>query len=313
LIGRDLLLDLIDAVVDEDGPRAFAMTDRAVESGHDLRLIVRELSRVVRDLMMLSVDPSRAGDGELAEGEVERLTALAKRFSREDLIRAFDLLTEAEQEIKVASHPRYYLEMALLRWMHLRKLVPLMELLEGGGSGAPARSAPAPTRGAIAPTKSAIAPTSHRIAPSSDTIAPTPKTEFVPPTDASALTNGLKDRLLAEVRSAKNTLYSLAIAQAQRIDVTDERITFTFASNQNVARGQLEQNREWLEGVAERLSGRRIPVSAVQSEAQAAPAAGTPPAASPPKRDLKAEARSSPGVQALLEVFPAEIRDVEEM
>ena len=40
LVGRDLLFDLIEAVVDEDGPRAFALADRAVESGHDLRLVV---------------------------------------------------------------------------------------------------------------------------------------------------------------------------------------------------------------------------------------------------------------------------------
>ena len=41
-----------------------------------------------------------------------------------------------------------------------------------------------------------------------------------------------------------------------------------------------------------------------------------PKAAAPagsPKRDLKAEALESTGVQALLDVFPAEIRDVEEM
>jgi hypothetical protein len=31
------------------------------------------------------------------------------------------------------------------------------------------------------------------------------------------------------------------------------------------------------------------------------------------KRDLKAEAMSSTAVQAMLDVFPAEIRDVEEM
>ena len=41
-----------------------------------------------------------------------------------------------------------------------------------------------------------------------------------------------------------------------------------------------------------------------------APAAASPDAA---KRDLKAEALSSSGVQAMLDVFPAEIRDVEEL
>src|SRR3954470_5850912 len=142
LVGRDLLFDLIEAVVDEDGPRAFALADRAVESGHDLKLVCRELSRVVRDLMLVAVDPSRAGDGELAESERERLTQLAGRFSREDLMRAFDLLGKAEFEIRNASHPRYYFEMVLLRWMHLRKLVPLSELLLGGNvQGAPVQGA----------------------------------------------------------------------------------------------------------------------------------------------------------------------------
>ena len=56
-------------------------------------------------------------------------------------MRAFDLLSTAEQEIREVSHPRYYFEMALLRWMHLRKLVPLAELMEslkgaGGIKGA---------------------------------------------------------------------------------------------------------------------------------------------------------------------------------
>src|SRR5688572_26626012 len=51
LVGRDLLFELIEAVAEEDGPRAFALADRAVESGNDLKLVVRELSRVVRDIM----------------------------------------------------------------------------------------------------------------------------------------------------------------------------------------------------------------------------------------------------------------------
>ena len=161
LVGRDLLLDLVDAVVEEDAPRAFTLADRAVESGHDLRLVLRELTRVVRDLMIVSVDPSRAGDGEIAGDERERLTTLAKRFSREDMMRAFDLLAKAEQEIRTASHPRYHFEMALLRWMHLRKLVPLADRLAGGGSGG-AAAVPRPAAGRV---PAAAAPPSRATEP----------------------------------------------------------------------------------------------------------------------------------------------------
>src|SRR5947209_2599055 len=68
LVGRELLLDTLQAVADEDAPAAFALAARAVEMGYDLRAVCRELSRVVRDLLVLSVDPSRIGDPALAGG-----------------------------------------------------------------------------------------------------------------------------------------------------------------------------------------------------------------------------------------------------
>src|SRR5262249_42718335 len=97
LVGRDLLLDTLAAVADEDAPAAFALAARAVEIGYDLRAVCRELSRVVRDLVVINVDATRINDPEIAgEAERDRLQALAGRFSREDLLRAFDLLTKAE-------------------------------------------------------------------------------------------------------------------------------------------------------------------------------------------------------------------------
>src|SRR5260370_21689039 len=139
LVGRDLLLDTLQAVADQDAPASFALAARAVEMGYDLRAVCRELSRVVRDVLVLSVDPSRIGDPEIAgEGERDRLKALVARFSREDLLRAFDLLTRAEQDIKSAAQPRYHLEMALLRWIHTRKLVSIEDLI--AGAGAPERT-----------------------------------------------------------------------------------------------------------------------------------------------------------------------------
>jgi DNA polymerase III subunit gamma/tau len=66
LVGRDLLLDTLQAVADEDAAQAFALAARAVEMGYDLRAVCRELARVVRDLLVLSVDPTRLSDPEIA-------------------------------------------------------------------------------------------------------------------------------------------------------------------------------------------------------------------------------------------------------
>src|SRR5439155_11968338 len=64
LVGRDLVLHIATAVADETAASAFELAGRAVEMGYDLRLVCRELSRVVRDLLVLSVDPSRITDPE---------------------------------------------------------------------------------------------------------------------------------------------------------------------------------------------------------------------------------------------------------
>jgi DNA polymerase-3 subunit gamma/tau len=321
LVGRDLLLDLLQSVVDEDGPRAFALADRAVESGHDLKLVCRELSRVVRDMMLLSVDPARAGDGELGEGERERLTELGRRFSREDMMRAFDLLSKAEQEIRTAAHPRYYFEMVLLRWMHLRKLVPLADLLDQMGGGGAARVSPPRVSAPVPPAaKAPIAPAAAKapLAPAAKApIAPTAKAPIAPAAQPTIAPN-VKDALLAEIKAGKPFFYNTVVAQAQKIETSGDRVTFVFSPTHRALREQFEQSRAWVETTAERVVGRRVMVESTQGAAAAAgSAADTAPRADSgggtDKRDLKADAMNSSAIQAVLEVFPAEIRDVEEM
>jgi hypothetical protein len=140
------------------------------------------------------------------------------------------------------------------------------------------------------------------------------------PASANAPSSQFKDALLAEIRGGKTFFYNTVIAQAQSIDVSGDKVTFAFLPTHRALREQLEQNRPWVEAAAERVAGRKIAVASVQVEtAGAAPAAnGAKPEAPEPaspngKRDLKAEAMSSAAVQAVLDVFPGEIKDVEEL
>lgn len=348
LVGRDMLLGVLQAVSDEDAVAAFALAGRAVEMGYDLRLVCRELSRVVRDLLVLSIDPSRAADPEIAgEGERDRLLALATRFSREDLLRSFDLLTRAETDIRGAAQPRYHLEMALLRWIHLRKLVPIEELIQSAGSGggpvrSPAGGGPSSLRSAMpAAGPSRLAPTpasspaqrpTTSAAPSSPRPAavPSPSQSRQPaaapraaasepltqvPAQGGLGGSALKDAVLNEARTTSRMMYNTLLVQAQKIEVLGDRLILTFAASFKYG-PTFEKYKTALEGIASKLSGRKITVEADGSGAEV-PAEGAPkarPAADAGKQAaLKEQALADAGVQALLEVFPAEIRDVEEM
>jgi DNA polymerase-3 subunit gamma/tau len=298
LVGRDLLLDVLQAVADENGAAAFVLAGRAVEAGYDLRTVCRELSRVVRDMLVLSIDATRRTDPEIApEGDRERLLALVSRFSREDLLRAFEVLTRAEADIRVAAEPRYHLEMALLRWIHLRKLVPLAELIErlDRGAGAPPSSR---SRGAgLSPSSrgAGVPPVEHRTGvpppPSRGAgVPPADPAAGVPPASSpSSRGAGVppavqfdRQAFLAAIQRTRAVFYNTVVAQAQRIEADGDRILFTFLPTHRILREQVEQNRALLESLAAQVAGRKMAVAAVSANGEAngdRPAATAPPAA----------------------------------
>jgi DNA polymerase-3 subunit gamma/tau len=361
LVRRDLLFDVADAVAREDGAAAFELAARAVESGYDLRLVLRELARLTRDILVVNVDSKRLTDPELAaESERDRLRTLAGKFSVEDLMRAFEVLTKAEFDIKSSAYPRYHLEMALLRWIHLRQLVPISDLIEslekgaspagrsqmaGNAPSASTRSLPASTPQARTPVPSA-APRPVVAAPPSTAVepptrpAPPPRSPSVAAATVKAVEARtgtekatvaaaeampdvqavapelLKDAFLNEVRKSKKFFYGTVVAQAQRIDIDGDRVVVTFASQHRALRVQLDQSRAWLDALASQLSGRKMTVVSAEGAPVAGGKTGGEPAPAPEKdrqSELRQQALADSGVQAMLDVFAAEIKDVEEM
>jgi DNA polymerase-3 subunit gamma/tau len=327
-------------VASEDAARVFDVAGRLVESGHDLRHVCRELARLVRDLMILQIDPARAEDPEFAiEGDGERLRALAGRFSREDLLRAFDLVAKLEQDIRVAAQPRFHLEMALLRWVHLRKLVPLAELLAGGGSlGAPVPLPPRPApsspgaRPAAPPARTPVPPSRGPAAagrpsgpppgsgsgpgsgaPSASAAAPPASRAMLVDDVSEAALARFREAFLAEVKRTRGQAdWGMVFMPARRVDVEVGSVTFVYEIQPKLMATRFEALRAELSEKATALAGRPMTVGCrVES---GAPAPGTP--ASPAQGDkdkLKAAVMAEPAVQALLDVFPADIRDVEEV
>jgi DNA polymerase-3 subunit gamma/tau len=308
LVRRDLLLDIADAVSREDGAAAFEFAGRAVESGYDLRLVIRELARLVRDILVVNIDPARLNDLEIAaEGEQDRVRALASAFSAEDLMRAFEVLTKAEYEIRGSGEPRYHLEMALLRWIHLRRLVPISDLIEGLEKGKPAGKAA---------TVKAVEARRESAKPAAPAATPAPSSDQQIPHVKAVASAEFKDAFLNEIRKAKKFFYGTVVAQAQRIDVEPGRVVFTYAPQHKALRVQLDQSRTQLETLASELAGHRMAVVSVEGTASgAAPKAqdGSAGAETPDRKaELRQQALADSGVQAMLDVFAAEIKDVEE-
>ena len=263
-------------------------------------------------------------------------------------MRAFDVLTKAEVDIRASMQPRYHLEMALLRWIHLRKLVPLTELIDQGlDAQAPSPSPSRRRRRVAAPVaaRSAVGAGDRRVdrrrrrparrqskavearrerrrrrragqsAASRDAERAAVRTRR--PVRPSRSGRRSRTRSSSEVQKAKKFFYGTVVAQAQRIDVDGDRIVFTFAPQHRALRVQLDQIARWLEAIAiaarrpqddgrrrrrRRRSGRRAPSQPRRRRRR-------PRTASPSSEQ---QALADTGVQAMLDVFAAEIKEVEE-
>jgi len=127
--GADILIRIINGIANQQPAEALAVVDDVVMRGHDLRNFCRDLLAHFRDLLVTKV----SGSDELLESaicdrdELKRQSAL---FSETDLVRFFHSLAETETLLKSAAHPRYQLEVGLVKLMEMRRLESLSQLME---------------------------------------------------------------------------------------------------------------------------------------------------------------------------------------
>jgi hypothetical protein len=117
------------AVAEEKPADALAVVEELSTRGHELRNFCRDLLAHLRDLLVFKV----AGDSALAdatESERRALQEEVRDFSESDLVRFFHSLTDTEARLSSGAHPRYQLEVGLVKLVEMRRLAPLGRLVE---------------------------------------------------------------------------------------------------------------------------------------------------------------------------------------
>ena len=127
--GADILNRVVTGIAEHNPAEALRVVDDVVMRGHDLRNFCRDLLAHLRDLLVTKVSASN----ELLESAIctrEELERQAALFSESDLVRFFHSLAETETNLREASHPRYQLEIGLVKLMEMRRLEPVRQLIE---------------------------------------------------------------------------------------------------------------------------------------------------------------------------------------
>jgi DNA polymerase-3 subunit gamma/tau len=127
--GADVLTRVMNGIAEHKPAEMLSVIDDLVMRGHDLRNFCRDMLAHFRDLLVAKV----SGSNELLESAVcerQELDRQAALFSESDLVRFFHSLAETENKLRTATHPRYQMEIGLMKLMEMRRLQPISELLE---------------------------------------------------------------------------------------------------------------------------------------------------------------------------------------
>src|SRR5437764_2965796 len=130
LASTEMLSRVMNAIAEEKPSEALAVVNDLVMRGHDLRNFCRDLLGHVRDLLVAKVSGEAAELLDTAATTGRELARQANSFSESDLVRFFHSLTETENNLRVAAHPRYQLEVGLVKLIEMRRIVALTDLIE---------------------------------------------------------------------------------------------------------------------------------------------------------------------------------------
>ncbi len=117
-VPQELVQELIRAIMIQDSPAALTSVANLLDRGHDLRAFCAEVVERIRNLLVAAIVPDTSELRSLIESSEDDLNQLsmdAKALSPEHLQELLAIFIQAEDSLRLSSHPRFVMETAAVR------------------------------------------------------------------------------------------------------------------------------------------------------------------------------------------------------
>lgn len=286
------------ALANADSSGMLEVVRELEQNGHNLQHFCRELTRFLRNLLVVKIAGKTTRLVAASAREQERLAQTAAAFSEEDLTRYLQITLDLFKDMQTSLQPRLHLELGLLRLIQAGRLTSIEEALERLNAAAPAAPPPKP-----APARSGRSPFARDLAKKTvERPQPPPAAPEAPAVDPKTID---WRRALHAALISGNSPHTADAVEHSEVAFTGVELIFTTSRLYGMAiKGDPE-----VQKIAQQIAGRPVKLTIKQGEAASSPGLTAPAPAS--DTGLNERALSHPEVQRFRELFPdAHIRDV---
>ena len=295
VVDERAILSLVDAVLERDVKILVEQVQELVNSGVDPRNFCRKLIHHVRNLMVCRVTGWDERLLNLPDTAKDEILKQSEQFSELDLIRFYDLLNRAENDLRWNSHPWVHLEMTLMKLIELTRLPSLedviaqLQLGEKVGKSLPkGGSAPSGDPKTLLPAADERPQSKDK---KSSRVAPPPEAEKTEEEEAVS-ENQVIAHLLSAVQTESIRLYS-SLQHASRTTLENGKLLISFPQSEAFHQGEVLRSDH--QGLLSRLCAKivgSVPKIEVQLE-------------EPPKE--QPDPKEDPRVKTFMETFPGKV------
>ena len=295
VVDERAILSLVDAVLERDVKILVEQVQELVNSGVDPRNFCRKLIHHVRNLMVCRVTGWDERLLNLPDTAKDEILKQSEQFSELDLIRFYDLLNRAENDLRWNSHPWVHLEMTLMKLIELTRLPSLedviaqLQLGEKVGKSLPkGGSAPSGDPKTLFPAADKRPQSKDK--KSSTSVAP-PEAEETEEEEAVSENQAIS-HLLSAVQSESIRLYS-SLQHASRTTLESGKLLILFPQSEAFHQGEVLRSDH--QGLLSRLCAKivgSVPKIEVQLE-------------EPPKE--QPDPKEDPRVKTFMKTFPGKV------
>lgn len=116
LTSNKQLFDLVDFMVEKDIESTVKKIDEIILNGKDILQFIKDLTKHFRNLLMIKISKKPENIIDAGEEAINSYREQSKRLRSEEIMRAINILVEAENEAKLTSQWRILLEMAVIKF-----------------------------------------------------------------------------------------------------------------------------------------------------------------------------------------------------